>query len=115
MSKNRIARALATGLLSLIIAMPSVALANDVDRANSAIAVAQSKIQTGDSLGVTARAADIQARARTALQTARDEQTKHHQIQAIHAAENSDALADLAIASAELKALTAQRDQLAAN
>jgi hypothetical protein len=107
-------RALSTGLLLAAIAFPSAAFANDNDRANAAITTAQAKIGTGDSLGATDQAADIQARARMALQTAQLHHKKHNDEQATHAANHATALAELAIATAELKTLTTQRDQLAA-
>lgn len=113
MSIIKITRGAATALLLLAVASPPLAFANDVDDANSAIAVAKSNIQNGDSLGATDQAADIQARARSALEKAQNEQKRRHQIRAIHAAENATALAKFAIASAELKTLTTQRDQLA--
>lgn len=114
MPKFNIGRGLATGFLLAAIALPSAAYANDEDRATAAIAVAKAKIQTGDSLGATDHAADIQARARAALETAQAEQHKNHQDRAFRAAENATALAEYAIASAELNTLTTQRDQLAA-
>lgn len=114
MPKFNFGRGLATGFLLAAIALPSAAYANDENRANAAIAVARAKIQTGDSLGATDQAADIQARARTALETAQSEQNQDHHDRAFRAAENATALAEYAIASAELKTLTTQRDQLAA-
>jgi hypothetical protein len=114
MPKLYFGRALATGFLLAAIALPSATFANDNDRANAAITTAQAKIGTGDSLGATDQAADIQARARTALAAAQLHLKKHDDEQAVHAANHATALAEFAIASAELKTLTTQRDQLAA-
>lgn len=114
MPKFNIGRGLATGLLLAAIALPSVAYAADENQVNAAIAVAKAKIQIGDSLGATDHAADVQARARKAVELAQIELKKHHEDRAFRAAENATALAEYAIASAEQKSLTTQRDQLAA-
>lgn len=114
MLKFNFGRGLATGFLLAAIALPSVGYAADANQVNAAIAVAKAKIQTGDSLGATDQAADIQARARAALELAQRELKQHHEDRAFRAAENATALAEYAIASAELKSLTTQRDQLAA-
>jgi hypothetical protein len=114
MLKSIFGRGLATAFLLTAVALPNAAFAADKDRASAAIAVAKGKIQTGDSLGATDQAADIQARARAALEIAQTEQAENHQDRAFRAAENATALAEYAIAAAELKTLTTQRDQLAA-
>lgn len=114
MPNINIGRGLTAGLLLAAMALPCAAYAADENQVKTAIAVAKAKIQTGDSLGATDQAADIQARARTALDLAQRELKKHHEDRAFHAAGNATALAEYAIASAELKSLTTQRDQLAA-
>jgi hypothetical protein len=114
MLKINFGHGFATAFLLSAISLPGAAFAADQDRASAAIAVAKGKIQTGDSLGATDQAGDIQARARAALETAQHEQSKNHQDRAFRAAENASALAEYAIAAAELKTLTTQRDQLAA-
>jgi hypothetical protein len=112
--KTKIGRGLVIGLLLAATALPSAALAGNEDRARAADGAAQAKIETGDKLGVTDQAADIQARARVALEAAKVQIKDDDEDQAYHAARHAIALADLAIVTAELKTLTTQRDQLAA-
>lgn len=114
MSGIKWARTFSGGLLLAATVLPSTAFAVNEDRARAAVAAAKAKIETGDSLGATDQAADIQARARVALEAAQVQIKKDHEGRAYHAARYSIALADLAIVTAELKTLTAQRDQLAA-
>lgn len=94
-------------------ALPHTAFAGNEDRARAAVAAAQAKIETGDKQGVTTDAADQQARARVALVEAQRQIKKDDEDLAYHAAQEAIALADLAMATSELKKLTAERDRLA--
>ena len=105
---------LIAGLLAAAIALPGAAYAGDENRAHAAIGSAQARIDTGEKLGVSADAADPQARARAALAEAQRKMRDDNEDAAYHAAQRAIALADLAIATAELKNLTAERDRLAA-
>lgn len=107
-------RAIIAGTMLLSAMFGSAAYASKAGDAKIAITTAQAKIETGDRLGTTDQAADIQARARTALSDAQNLAKDHHNSKAYHSASYAAALADLAIATAELKTLTTQRDQLAA-
>lgn len=113
-NKTGIARASLVGLALTTAVLPSAAFARSEDSARAAVATAKAKIETGDKLGVTDQAADIQARARAALEAAQRQIKDDDESQAYHAAQHAIALADLAIVTAELKTLTTQRDQLAA-
>jgi hypothetical protein len=105
---------LAGGLLLAAAVLPATAHAGNEDRARAAVASAQAKLDTGEKLGMTDAAADIQARARAALAEAQRQIRDDDEDSAYHAAQRATALADLAIATAELKKLTAERDRLAA-
>jgi hypothetical protein len=115
MTDNRkFQRRLLAGLALTSLALSSAAFADSTDRAQTAIAAAKAKIETGDRLGTTEQAADAQQRARVALGTAENEFKRHHEAKAYYGAKQADALADLAMATAELTKLTARRDQLLA-
>ncbi len=93
---------------------PGVAWAGDEDDARVAIAAAKAKLDAGDKAGVGGNAADVQARARTALEKAmaefKDDKDRH----ALVLARESEALADLAQATSELRTLESERDKVAA-
>lgn len=112
---SKFQRRLLVGLALGSLTLSSVAFAGDADRAQAAIAAAKAKIETGDRLGTTEQAADAQARARTSLDLAQHELGRHHEGRAYYGAKKADALAGLAIATAELTTLTTQRDQLLAH
>lgn len=95
-------------------AVPHSAFAGDENRARAAIAEAKAKIETGDKIGATADAADIQARARAALADAERQLKDDDEDRTFHAAKEATALAELAIATAEYNKLKAERDQLVA-
>jgi hypothetical protein len=112
---NRFPRRVLAGLIITSLTLSSAAFADSSDRARTAIAAAKAKIETGDRLGTTEQAADAQQRARVTLGTAENEFKRHHEAKAYYGAKQADALADLAMATAELTKLTAQRDQLLAH
>jgi opacity protein-like surface antigen len=111
---NIFQRHLLAGLALASLTLSSAAFADNADRAQVAIAAAKAKIETGDRLGTTEQAADAQQRARVALGTAESEFKRHHEASAYYGAKQADALAGLAMATAELTKLTTQRDQLLA-
>jgi len=94
-------------------ALPSTAIAGIMDQAKAAVGAAKGKIEAGDKAGVSGEAADIQARARTAYETAQ-RQLDDDKYQAMYSAQEASALADLAMATAELKKLEGERAQVAA-
>jgi len=114
MHRQKLGRGLAAALLLGATMLPSASYAGDEDRARAAVASAKAKLETGDKMGVGADAADIQARARTAYEAAQRQIRDDDEDSAYHAAQEAIALADLAIATAELRKLSAERDRLAA-
>lgn len=92
---------------------PIAAQADDDERAVAAIAEARAKLQTLAQSG-NEGAADVEARARSALERAQKENDDGDEDRALHAANEASAYADLAIAMAELRAAEAQRDKLRA-
>ncbi|MGE0773846.1 MAG: hypothetical protein AB7L36_02245 [Sphingomonadaceae bacterium] len=111
---NKFQRRLLTGLALASLTLSSAAFADNTERAQAAVATAKAKIATGDRIGTTDQAADVQQRARVALATAEQELDRRHEGKAYYGAKEADALADLAMATAELTKLTARRDQLLA-
>lgn len=107
-------RSLVLGLAAAGLTLPSAAFAVGERTARATISEAKGKIEAGDKAGVGGEAADIQARARAALEVAEKAIRKDEENNALRAAEEADALAGLAQATAELRRLTAERDQLAA-
>jgi hypothetical protein len=83
---------------ALILAVATPAQAGKKERAREAIAAAEAKLQTAESIGagVQAPAATVQARA--ALAMAREDLASGHQSASIEAAIHASALADTAIA-----------------
>ena len=94
-------------------AMPATAWAGDEDDARVAIAAARAKIDAGEKAGVGGQAADVQARARTALDQAMVLFKKGKDRAALAQARQADALADLASSTAELRTIEGERDKLA--
>lgn len=112
--RTRLMARLAAAALA-VSALPSAAFAaGDEDQARAATAAAKAKIETGAKLGMEGEAADVQARARTALEAAQAAVRDDNEDRAYHAAREADALAELAIVTAELKKLQDERNQLAA-
>ena len=102
----------AAGLATLM--APAAAWAGDEDDARVAIAAAKAKLDAGEKAGVGGNAADIQARSRATLEKAMAAFKKDEDRSAIVFAHESEALADLAQATAELRTLETERDKLAA-
>lgn len=96
------------------VALPGAAHAKDERNSRAAVAEARGKIEAGDKAGVGGDAADVQARARAALEKAEAAIRDDNEDRALHYAGQADALAGLAQATAELRKLTAERDQLSA-
>ena len=101
------AASLAAGLV------PATAWAGDEDDARVAIAAARAKIDAGDKAGVGGQAADVQARARAALDQAMALFKKDKDRAALASARQADALADLASSTAELRTIEGERDKIA--
>ena len=98
-----IASLLASSALTLAVATPVLA-ASEKDRAREAIAAAEAKIHTAESLGTSADAPREAGGARAALATAREDLKSGHKDVAIREAIRAQALADTAIgASAQHK------------
>lgn len=115
--RNRLIAGIGSAVLALG-ALPAAALAQaqpifdgDEDQAEAAVAAAQAKIDTNEKQGVTADAADQQARAREALAEAVEQLKDDDEDHAFHSAREAIALADLATVTAELKRLTTERDK----
>jgi len=97
------------GAALLAVIVPAAVDAADRDDARMAIMHARAKIEAGDRAGVNGPAADAQARARQALDEAQDQFHKHHENNAIAAAERASSLADLALATAQSREADAER------
>lgn len=117
--RNKLFAGIAGAMLAATV-LPQAALAQATpgfrgaeDQAESAVSAAQAKIDTNEKQGISADAADQQARARTALAEAIRQLKDDDEDRAFHAAQEAIALADLATVTAELKRLTAERDRLA--
>ena len=98
-----------TAMLALT-ALPAVAYAGEAERARTAIAEARGKIDAGDKVGLTAEAADIQGRARAALESAEMRLAKGRKGEAIADAQHASELADMAIVSADKHKVAAERN-----
>ena len=97
------------GVALLAVIVPAAVDAADRDDARMAIVHARAKIEAGDRAGVNGPAADAQARARQALDEAQEQFHKHHENNAIAAAERASSLADLALATAQSRQADAER------
>ncbi len=93
--KTLFASLLASSALTLAFAAP--ATAGQSDRAREAIAAAEAKIHTAESLGAGVDAPRDTAEARAALATAKENFKSGHKEPAIHEAIRASALADIAI------------------
>lgn len=111
-SRNLIAAGL---LLGGTIGLPANAIAGDEDRARAAVAAAQGRIDAAAQAGATEHAASILEQARMAAAEAEKLVKKRDNEDASsHKAAQATALAELAIATSELKKLQQERDQLRA-
>lgn len=97
----------------LIALAPTVALADDDEKAAAAIAAAKAKIATLDQMNAE-DVGEIKARAQAALDRAAKENDQGDEDRARHAANEASAYAELALATAELRAAEKQRDELRA-
>ena len=88
-------------------------LAASETHARAAVAEARGKIEANDKSGAGAGATDAQNRARAALDRAEKAIRDDKEDRALHEAAAASALADLAQATAELNAITAERDKIA--
>lgn len=112
--RNIVLIGLAAAGLSAV-AMPSVAMAGDEDDARVAIAAAKAKLDAAEKAGVGGNAGDVLNRSRTALEDANAKFRKDEDRHALALALEADALADLASATAEMRALETERSKVAAN
>jgi len=112
--KNLLMIGLAAASLSAI-AAPSAAVAGDEDDARVAIAAAKAKLDSAEKAGVGGNAGDVLNRSRTALEEANAKFRKDEDRHAKVLAQEADALADLATATAELRALESERAKVAVN
>jgi len=95
--------------------LPSAAVAGDEDDARVAIAAAKAKLDAAEKAGVGGNAGDVLNRSRTALDEANAKFRKDEDRHARVLAQEADALADLATATAELRALESERSKVATN
>ena len=93
--KSFFASLLASSAMALAIAAP--AQAGKGDRAHEAIAAAEAKIHTAESIGTGIEAPGVTAAARAALATAREDLAAGHKSTSIAEAIRASALADTAI------------------
>ncbi|KKC26228.1 DUF4398 domain-containing protein [Sphingomonas sp. SRS2] len=105
---------LAAASLSAI-AMPGAAFAGDEDDARVAIAAAKAKLDSAEKAGVGGNAGDVLNKSRTILEEANARFKKDEDRHATVLANEANALADLAVATAELRALETERSKIAVN
>ncbi|MGC6328537.1 hypothetical protein [Rhizorhabdus sp. FW153] len=94
---------------------PTAAFAGDEDDARVAIAAARAKLDAADKAGVGGNAADVLSRSRATLDEANVQFKKDEDRAARALANEAEALADLAAATAEMRQLETERAKLAAN
>jgi hypothetical protein len=94
-------------------AMP--AIAGDEDDARVAIATAQGKLDSAEKAGVGGNAGDLLSQSRTVLEKANGKFRKDEDRYALVLARQADALADLAAATSEMRALENERSKIAVN
>ncbi|MDB5425498.1 MAG: hypothetical protein JWQ29_2914, partial [Phenylobacterium sp.] len=93
--KTLFASLLASSAMALAVTTP--AHADKRDRAQEAIAAAEAKIHTAESIGTSTEAPRATAEARAALATAKEDLASGHKSPAIEEAIRASALADTAI------------------
>lgn len=91
------------------------ALAGDEDGARVAIATAQGKLDSAEKAGVGGNAGDLLSQSRTVLGKASAKFHKDEDRYALVLAREADALADLAAATSEMRALESERSKIAVN
>lgn len=111
--RNRLIAAIVSA--TIVASVPSMALAGDRDNARVAIAAAKAKIDLNEKNGLTGEAANIQAKARIALDKAEHEFHKSDEDTAQAAAKEADALADLASSTQQKQLIENQTASVAAN
>lgn len=97
------------------LAMPGVAMAGDEDDARIAIAGAKAKLDAAEKAGVGGNAGDMLSRSRAVLDNANAKLRKDEDRYALVLAREADALADLAAATSEMRALESERSKIAVN
>jgi|GEM_PF-2488035 len=112
--KNLLWMGLAAASLSAL-AMPGTAWAGDEDDARVAIAAAKAKLDAAEKAGVGGNAGDVLNRSRSVLEDANAKFRKDEDRHALVLAREADALADLASATAEMRALESERAKVAVN
>ena len=90
-----------------VISVPSAAFAGKRDTARTTIAAAKAKVDMNEKNGITGEAANIQSRARTALEEAQHQFDKSEENAAIAAGRQADALAEQASATQRAQAADA--------
>jgi hypothetical protein len=96
-------------------AMPAAAIAGDEDDARVAIAGATAKLDSAEKAGVGGNAGDMLSKTRAVLDDAKARFRKDEDRHALVLAREADALADLAAATAEMRALESERSKIAVN
>ena len=110
-SMSRRGHALPMAAAVMLAMMPVAAHAQYSDKAAAAaVSAAKAKIDAATNGGASERASEILARARASYDIAEREYRKDNETRAYHSANEAAAYADLALATAELKGLEAQRD-----
>jgi hypothetical protein len=105
-----------TGLaVACLSAFATSAIAGDEDDARVAIATAQGKLDSAEKAGVGGNAGDMLSQSRTVLEKATARFRKDEDRHALVLARQADALADLAIATSEMRALESERSKIAVN
>lgn len=99
---------------TLLVTAPGVVVAGKRDNARVAVAEARAKIDMNERNGITGAAADIQARARTALNKAEKEFSDSQENATIAAAKEANALADLAASTQKQQAAAGTEAAVAA-
>ena len=112
--KNLLWMGLAAASLSAL-AMPGTAWAGDEDDARVAIAAAKAKLDAAEKAGVGGNAGDVLNRSRSVLEDANAKFRKDQDRHALVLVREADALADLASATAEMRALESERAKVAVN
>ncbi|WP_340317841.1 hypothetical protein [Rhizorhabdus argentea] len=105
---------LAAASLSAL-AVSGAAIAGDEDDARVAIAAAKAKLDAAEKAGAGGNAGDVLNRSRSVLDEANAQFRKDEDRHALVLAQEADALADLAVATAELRALETERSKIAVN
>lgn len=112
--RNKLMIGLAAASLAALVA-PGAAIAGDEDDARVAIAAAKAKLDSAEKAGVGGNAGDVLNRSRTVLEEANARFKKDEDRHATVLANEANALADLAVATAELRALETERSKIAVN